>query len=117
MCCDSRVRLLLKHAEGKSAIKISPEATRQEISAEPPGVLRQQPGDPLVVKLLGSLQSRSEAKCILEVKSVKGDFYYIPNSDDAIFYNRSMSRISMKSSSGSTKIVDPWNNVTLGPAS
>ncbi|KAK7740692.1 hypothetical protein SLS53_005160 [Cytospora paraplurivora] len=116
LCCDSRVRLLFKHAEGNSAIKVNPEAIRQEISAEPTGILRR-PGDPLIVKLLGSLQSKSEAKCTLDVKSVKGDLYYIPNSDNAIFFNRTPSRISMKSSSGTTKKVDPWQAVTLDPAS
>ncbi|KUI64127.1 Serine/threonine-protein kinase tousled-like 2 [Cytospora mali] len=116
LSCDPRVRLFFKHAEGNSAINIEPEAIRQEISTEPAGILRR-PVDPLVVKLLGSLQSRCEIKCVLAVKSMRCELYYSPNSDNAILVNRTSGRISVKSSSGSAKFVDPWGQTTLSPAS
>lgn len=114
LCWNPRVRFLFKHAEGNSVISVKPEAAQQEIAAEPAGVLRR-PGEPLVVKLLGSLQSRSEVKSTLTVKSIRCDLYYSPNSDNVVLYNTSSRPLSVVSSSGTGKSVDPRVSTTMVP--
>ncbi|KUI74579.1 Calcium-dependent protein kinase 2 [Cytospora mali] len=95
--CDPRFRLIFHHPDGNSAMKIE-SVGAQEFIAQPKAAIIA-PEDPLLIKLWGSLQSRSEVRCSLTVNSLRCDFYYLPHSDDVILHNAGVSPMSIVSRS------------------
>lgn len=70
----------------------------QEFLAQPKALIMA-PDEPLLIKLRGSLQSRSEVKCSMRVNSLQCEFYYLPYSDNVVVYNKSQNPIKLMSRS------------------